>query len=400
MITVDEALELVREQTHVLPAERAPIVDAVGLVLGEDVTSQTNCPPFDKAQMDGYAVASNGKESVRSVIGTAAAGDVPRQVVTADTAVRIMTGAPIPQGADAVVAFEQVEQIDEQQIRLDTSVICPGSHVLPLGACLRKGQVALSIGTPLGAAQIGLVAESGHQHVAAIPRPGIAILATGNELVPLGTPIESSQIRNTNGPMLAAAATVAGAVSDDRGIAPDQRDDLCEMIASTLSYDVVALCGGVSRGDFDLVPEVLAELGVTQVFHRVALRPGKPLWFGIYERPASGKTLVFGLPGNPVSSYVCFELFVRPALAQLAGRSFQGLPRGVGRLATDYEPSGRREAFLPARIDRQGHVDLLPWRGSADLTALGQADVLANLPGGGRSVPAGTEIQCLRMPVA
>jgi molybdopterin molybdotransferase len=233
------------------------------------------------------------------------------------------------------------------------------------------------------------------------PRPRVAILPTGNELVAIGEKPGQGQIRNSNGPMLKAAAANAGAEAIELGIARDDRDELSRWIEQGLAADVLLLSGGVSAGKFDLVPSVLAELGIDQVFHKVALRPGKPLWFGI-KNGDEHHTLVFGLPGNPVSSFVCFELFVRPAIAALAGRGFAQKSLRTAQLAHKFDHPGGRAAYLPARltvepdlelangaaddaellaaVKRGPFVEILPWQGSADLATLAHADLLAYLP--------------------
>ena len=215
-----------------------------------------------------------------------------------------------------------------------------------------------------------------------MPRPRLAVLPTGNELVAVGEKPATGQIRNSNGPMLVAAGTRAEADAVELGIARDNRDELTRWIEQGLAADVLVLSGGVSAGKFDLVPQVLAELGVEQVFHKIALRPGKPLWFGI-KRDGDRRVLVFGLPGNPVSSLVCFELFVRPAIAALAGRGFSQLSAVRAKLSHAYDHAGGRAACLPARLTECGSelaVEILPWHGSADLATLAQANGLARLP--------------------
>jgi molybdopterin molybdotransferase len=237
------------------------------------------------------------------------------------------------------------------------------------------------------------LAEAGHDFVSVAPRPRLAILPTGNELIDIAAKPSNGQIRNSNGPMLRAAGTRAEAEVLELAVARDTREELMRQVQEGLKADVLVLSGGVSAGKFDLVPQVLAELGVEQVFHKIALRPGKPLWFGIkridpassIQDPASSPrtVLVFGLPGNPVSSLVCFEMFVRPALASLAGRGFAQLSSIRARLSHFYDHAGGRAACLPARLKIEGAetaVDILPWHGSADLATLARANGLICLP--------------------
>jgi len=383
MLSVEEALKLVSEHSRPLAPRRVALREAAGLVLAEDIASEINSPPYDKALMDGYAVRSIDREPQRQILEELPAGVVPRFPLTPGAASRIMTGAPLPEGADAVVPVEQTELIDGSTVRLHKSEIRPGQNVLPLGASLRAGQDVLRQGTILRAVEIAVLAEIGRGMVKAIPRPRLAVLPTGNELVPVGEKPTNGQIRNSNGPMLVAAAARAQAEAIELGIARDNRPDLSKWIEQGLAADVLILSGGVSAGKFDLVPTVLAECGVEQVFHKVALRPGKPLWFGIKEAKER-RVLVFALPGNPVSSLVCFELFVRPAIAALAGRGFVELEPIQAVLSHTYVHSGGRVAYLPARLARTGSpaspsVEILPWQGSADLATLTRANALARI---------------------
>jgi molybdopterin molybdotransferase len=397
MISVEEALRLVERQARPLAPQRVALDDAAELVLAEAVTSSVNSPPYDKTLMDGYAVVSSDRAEVRVVLEEIGAGSVPRRPVTPGTATRLMTGAPLPEGADAVVAFEETEPIDDHTVRFRQTDPAPGQHVLALGAALRVGQRVLEPGVVLRPIEIGILAEIGHAVVGVQPRPKVAVLATGNELVAANETPAAGQIRNSNGPMLAAAIARSGGAAIELPVARDERQALGRLIAAGLDADVLLLCGGVSAGKFDLVPDALAELGVEQVFHKVALRPGKPLWFGV-KKFDQRQALVFGLPGNPVSSLVCFELFARPAIAALAGRGFAAAPLVAARLSHDFQYKGGRASCLPARVsaaainarhpgesigsDSPGDlplVEILPWHGSADLVALARANALVRL---------------------
>jgi molybdopterin molybdotransferase len=392
MFTVEEALKLVTASAHVLSPRRLLLNEAAGLVLAEDVTSEVNSPPYDKALMDGYAVRSVDREPQRRVLEEIAAGDVPRFALTPGTASRIMTGAPTPEGADAVIQVELTEMVGDSVVRLQNVDIAPGKNLLPLGTSLRVGDVVLKKGAKLRAIEIAVLAEIGRTMVAAIPRPRVAVLPTGNELVSVSDRPANGQIRNSNGPMLVVSAKRAEADAVELDIARDNYSELAGSIEQGLSADVLVLSGGVSAGKFDLVPQVLAELGVEQVFHKIALRPGKPLWFGVKD--AGGRrTLVFALPGNPVSSLVCFELFARPAIEILAGRGFMEWETVQSRLAHAYDHAGGRAACLPARLssaprmakngaadDALPHVEILPWHGSADIATLTRANALVLFP--------------------
>jgi molybdopterin molybdotransferase len=410
MLTVDAALRLVSEHAKPLAPRRLPLGEAAGLVLAEDVTSEVNSPPYDKSLMDGYAVQSSDHQAVRRILEEVAAGAVPRYSVTPGTTTRIMTGAPLPEGADAVVPFEKTELIDATSVRLQHVDPAPGQNILRLGASLRAGDVVLHDGTPLRPIEIAILAEIGHVVVSVCPRPRVAVLPTGNEIVPVSELPGPGQIRNSNGPMLLAAAARAGAEAIDLGIGRDDRAELQRLIDHGLAADVLVLSGGVSAGAFDLVPEVLAESGVEQVFHKVALRPGKPLWFGV-KHFDQRRVLVFGLPGNPVSSFVCFELFVRPALSALAGRGFRGAAFASATLSHDFQYKESRESWLPGRLSwpaDNGHwpqdvhqdgeppsVEILPWQGSADMATLCRANALVRLPSETAWLAAGTAVHVI-----
>jgi molybdopterin molybdotransferase len=391
MLTIEEALQLVARHAEPLASRKVPLGDAAGLVLAEDVVSEVNSPPYNKAVMDGYAVRSSDRQPERRLLEEIGAGTVPRHPITPGTATRIMTGAPLPEGADAVVPIEKSEMAGATTVRLQQIDPPAGQHVMPLGASMRAGDVVLRAGAKVRPIEIAILAEIGRAMATAYPRPRVAILPTGNELVKIGEKLGQGQIRNSNGPMLVAAAANAGAEAIELGIARDDGDQLSRWIEQGLAADVLLLSGGVSAGKFDLVPAVLADLGVERVFHKVALRPGKPLWFGV-KLDGERRVLVFGLPGNPVSSFVCFELFVRPAIAALAGRGFTKPRLVTAQLAHKFDHPGGRAAYLPARLavepgvelvdsDTRGpFVEILPWQGSADLATLAHADCLVSLP--------------------
>jgi molybdopterin molybdotransferase len=400
MITVEEALSLVSQHARPLEPRRVALSDAVGLVLAEDVASDINSPPYDKSLMDGYAVVASDRLAERQVLEEVAAGDVPHRPVTPGFATRLMTGAPLPEGADAVVPVEKTELVNETTVRFLQIDPQPGQHVMPLGTSLRAGDVVVRVGALLRPIEIAILAEIGHGMVAVQPRPRVAVLPTGNELVHIGERPAAGQIRNSNGPMLMAAATRAEAEGIELSIARDDLAHLRSLVEEGLAADVLLLSGGVSAGKFDLVPQVLAELGVEQVFHKVAIRPGKPIWFGV-KGFADRRVLVYGLPGNPVSSFVCFELFVRPAIARLSGREFSAAHSISAQLSHAYSHRGGRAACLPARTtSTQTHsgavsVEILPWHGSADMATLAQANGLVRLPVDPVSLEAGEMIDVL-----
>jgi molybdopterin molybdotransferase len=398
MLSVDEAQSVVLQHAPPLPPATVPATHAaLGLVLAEDVASDLDMPPYDKALMDGYALRSadpaGGRCALR-VVEEVGAGQTPRVPVGPGQATRIMTGAPLPEGADAVVMVERTCPLGEDRVQVEDRVV-PGQNVLPRGKEMRRGETVLAAGAVLRPQEFGLLATVGHSHVRVHPRPVVAVLATGDELVEAPQAPGLGQIRNGNGPMLQAQAARAGGAPRYLGIARDDRDALRALVAEGLQSPVLILSGGVSAGQRDLVPEVLQDLGVTAHFHKVAMKPGKPVFFGSRKR-----TLVFGLPGNPVSSLVCFELFVRPALHRLGGHR-DPLARTVrAALATDFVYETDRPTYHPASLEEGGcgwQVRPVPWFGSPDLRGLTRANALLVLPAGQTRGAAGESFPVMRL---
>jgi molybdopterin molybdotransferase len=348
--------------------------------------------------LDGFAIAVSDPSPTRRIIEQVIAGGVPHHAVEPGTTISVMTGAPIPDGANAVVKHEDTLRLDETTIQLPEGKIAEGAGIFCRGSSFRQGQELLPAGTLLRSIDLALLAEVGKAVVAAVPRPRVAVLATGNELVECGKAVGPGQIFNSNGPLLIAAIAEVGATAIDLGIARDDIDELRAAIGKGLEADVLLVTGGVSAGVMDLVPSVLAELGVEEIFHKVRMKPGKPLWFG--KRDVAGKrTLVFGLPGNPVSTLVSFQLFVKPALATLAGGAFETAKSIRGQLTAGANHRGDRPTYHPCLLKTglQGGdaIDPLPWRGSADLAALTKANGLMILPAGDYELRVGTPVDAL-----
>jgi molybdopterin molybdotransferase len=350
LLSVAEAQGAVLREARPLAAEELGLSPAVlGLVLAADVAADLDVPPYDKSMMDGYAVRCADLPEGRGVLRVLeeiTAGRTPRHPVGAGESSRIMTGAPIPAGADAVVVVERTQLLDGGRVQVEDRPPQVGQNILRRGQEMRAGEVVLPAGTLLRPQEIGLLATMGRARVGVVPPPRVAVLSTGDELVEASETPGPGQIRNSNGPMLLALAVRAGAVARSLGIARDRLDSLRPRIEEGLRDDVLILSGGVSAGVLDLVPGVLADAGVVAHFHKVAMKPGKPVLFG--SRDASGRrTLVFGLPGNPVSALACFALFVRPALRRLAGHAEAG-PRTVpAALAEDFPYRTDRPTFHP-----------------------------------------------------
>jgi molybdopterin molybdotransferase len=370
---------------------------SVGLVLAEPVVADMDSPPFDKSLVDGFAVRASDLDTVPcelQVVEEVMAGQVPSRRIGAGEATRIMTGAPIPPGSDAVVMVEQAE-LRGRSVRMMSGPVRVGQHILRRGKSTRLGDVVLPAGHVLRPLDVGLLCEAGRTMVLVHRAPGVAILATGNELVPADHVPAAGQIRNSNGPMLGALSRAAHAHVVPLGICPDDRDALRVAILRGLEHDVLLISGGVSAGLLDLVPHMLRELGVEEVFHGVYLKPGKPLWFGVHAQGAR-QTCIFGLPGNPVGGLVCFELFVAPLLRKITGGSPRIPELRVAQLGSPYRHHSDRPTYFPVRVERSEHgrpvVTPIPWQGSADQRALGWATALAFLPPGDCSLDVGAAI--------
>ncbi len=382
MISVDEARDLILSRIPVLPSEEVALLDALYRVLDEDVYSDSDIPPFDNSAMDGYAVraedvagASADNPVVLDVLEDLAAGYVAERSVRKGAAIRIMTGAPMPKGADSVVKVEETERSDGS-VKVFKAVK-GGENVRFAGEDVKEGELVLGKGKLLGPGDIGMLASIGKASVRAIRRPTVAVISTGDELVDIGEPLAPGKIRNSNAYSIGAQVLEAGAIPLMVGIARDARDDLVEKIEKGLQADVLVTSGGISVGDYDLVKRVLAELGEI-VLWKVAMKPGKPLAFGTVR----GKPL-FGLPGYPTSSMVSFEQFVRPAILKMSGRS--DLKRPEIEVVLDervIKKPGRRH-FLRAVLEkRDGEVraSLTSSQKSGSLKPMTVANALLVIP--------------------
>jgi gephyrin len=332
-----EATAIIHAHTPVLPTERAPLMELAGRVLMEDIISEEDQPPFPAATMDGYAVVSGDDEPLRRIVGSQFAGTVEALHVESGVAAYITTGAPLPPGADAVVQVEKTERIGDG-VRIDDAPR-PGQNIRAIGSDLRRGDRVLAAGAVLTPAAVGLLASLGRPDALVTRRPRVSVLATGDELVEPGRPLGPGQIRDSNRFALVAALAPLGVTIQYAGIAPDtdaaQRAFLTARIADS---DVVITSGGVSMGQKDLIKGLLVELATVH-FRQVRMRPGKPFTFA--TAGPEGRTLLFGLPGNPVSGLVGFEVFVRPALLAMQGHARTDRPRARVRLRHDITPIDR-----------------------------------------------------------
>jgi molybdopterin molybdotransferase len=406
MLSVAEAQAKIMEQATPLPPQTVALdAAAVGLVLAEDVASDLDMPPYDKALMDGFAVQARDfadGQAVLSVVEEIMAGQTPKKTIASGQAARIMTGAPIPSGADAVVIVERSQILDGNRVRLEDRAKL-GQNILPQAREMRKGETVLKAGCMLRPQEFGLLAAVGRTTALVHPSPTVAILSTGDEVVEPSQIPGPGQIRNSNGAMLLAQVCRAGGRPQFLDIARDRLDHLRPLVTQGLQADILVLSGGVSAGQSDLVPEVLTELGVQAHFHKVAMKPGKPVFFGVYHSPLTthhSPALVFGLPGNPVSSLVCFELFVRPAMRRLQGHVDPGPFLVDAILEEDFAYRTDRPTYYPAQLTstREGwRVRPVPWFGSADLRGLLAASAFVVFPAGEHRHPAGQIFPVLKV---
>jgi molybdopterin molybdotransferase len=408
MLTIREALEAVTSEARPLAPDTSSLERALGCALAEEVRADADSPPFDKALVDGYAVRAadlEGTEPSLTVGELITAGRCASRALGNREAAVIMTGAPVPPGSDAVVMLERT-RMHNGAVIIEQTAVRPGQNVLSRGAEMRAGDVVLPRGALLHPAGLGVLASVGRTDVRVIPRPRLSIVSTGDELVEPGETPGPGQIRNSNAVMLRGLATECGAMAVALPIARDEPADLAKILGESLEADIVLVSGGVSAGQRDLVPDALLSLGVRKVFHKINMKPGKPLWFGVaparHGRPGA---LVFGLPGNPVSGLVGFMLFVRPALAVLAGRSAVSTPLPLARLARGFSQRGDRETYFPARVVSSGETPgaglpsilTLDWAGSADLRSVAGADGFAVFPAGDREYSTGEIVGYLPM---
>jgi len=382
MISPHEALQIVLAEARRLEAVLVPLADALGGVLAEAAVADSDLPPFNKSAMDGYAVRAADVARLPAELAVTEelpAGQSPTRPLEPGTCAKIMTGAPVPPGADLVVPVEDTERPTDGRVRILR--VAPGRpHICPRGEDVRRGEAVLEAGRVLRPQEIGLLASVGCDRAAIYRRPRVAVLATGEELVPVSAVPGPGQIRNINSSSLLACCRAAGAAADDLGVARDERADLRAKIADGLTRDVLVVSGGVSMGEWDFVPKVFEEAGVAVRFATVSMKPGKPTVFG-----TCGGRLVFGLPGNPVSTLVGFRFFVRPALRKMMGHPDPAPQLLDARLLAPVKAKDERTTFVPAllRYAADGwSATPLSTHGPADLVGFSKADGLIILEPG------------------
>ncbi|MDP6101843.1 MAG: molybdopterin molybdotransferase MoeA [Dehalococcoidia bacterium] len=410
MLSVEEAQERILDMFQALEAERKSLLEALGQVLAEDVVSTLDIPPLTNSAMDGYAVlygdiagaTHDGPKELR-VIGYLAAGQLPEQEVVDGAAVRIMTGAPIPPGADTVVPFEETDEfemkgrgigpleITDIKVKVD---VPRGSNLRPAGQDIQKGQMVLKKGTLLRPSEIGVLASLGRDTVEVIRRPVVAVIATGDELMGPGEPVSAGKIYDSNTYSVAAAILRYGGIPKVVGIAEDNLESMNDKLEEGLAADMLLTSAGVSRGDYDIVKDVLASRGEID-FWSVRMRPAKPLAFGVFPAPGGRKVPHVGLPGNPVSALVAFEEMVRPAILKMLGRKDLEKPTVRAVLEDDIVNGDERRVYARAIIthrDGRYYARLTGDQGSGILTSMALANGLAICPEDVPVMKAGEEV--------
>lgn len=401
MISVAEAIQIVKEQTQLLSTEKVPLAAARGRFLAEDVIADTDLPPFDRSQMDGYAVRASDTDGapVRlRIVGESAAGRGWHHEMKAGEAVRIMTGAPVPTGADSVQQVELTRDLDANQVEIQNTVNA-GKSIVKQGSEIKRGETVARAGAQITPAVMATLASFGYAEVKVSKQPRVAVLATGSELVAVDKQPGRDQIRDSNNYSIGAYAELAGAIVETLPLTGDDTESLKQQISrASQRSDVVITSGGVSMGVYDFTKVALKELGCEIFFERVALRPGKPTVFG---RLPNG-TLVFGLPGNPVSVSVTFNLFARTALLQMQHATNPLLEETTAMLAKGVKGAAERESYLPAVLgaDAEGRqlAEPLQWGGSSDFVAFTRATALIIVPQGEARLTAGTLVQAVHLP--
>jgi molybdopterin molybdotransferase len=400
MIPVSEAIRIIKEQTKPLAVETVTLSDALGRVLAEEVIADSDLPPFDRAQMDGYAVRSADTLDAPArlrIAGESAAGRGWHREMQAGEAVRIMTGAPVPTGADSVQKVEVTRELDGDTVEI-AEMTRPDQFIVRRASEIKAGERVLRAGEEINAAMMAALASFGYARVKVGKRPRVAVLATGTELVAVDEKPAVDQIRDSNSYSLGAYAALAGAQVERLPLAGDDPELLKREIEEAAARsDALILSGGVSMGVYDFTKAALRSLDAEIFFERVSLRPGKPTVFA-----RMGHTLVFGLPGNPVSVSVTFNLFARTALRAMQGAADAALKEEWAVLARSVKGSLERASYLPARLETNEAGQLLAeplkWGGSSDFVAFARATALIIVPEGVRAYDEGTRVRIVRLP--
>jgi molybdopterin molybdotransferase len=391
MISVEQALDIVQNNiVSTLKFERIDVKKAMGCILNEDIISPIDMPPFRQSAMDGYALCLNG-ESTYNIIGEVKAGDHYQPNLKKGEAVRIFTGAPVPESANAVVMQEKVT-IKQRELFLE-SAVSVDDNIRPLGEQVTKGQIALKKGTSVSPAAIGFITSLGITEIVVYTQPSIAIVVTGNELVEAGKDLAFGQIYGSNAVMLTSALNKSGFQNVSSFKVDDDYNNTLDVLGQVISnHDVVLVSGGISVGDYDFVGKALLELGVEQVFYKVKQKPGKPFFFGKKE-----KKIVFALPGNPAAALSCFYVYVNPALQKMSGNMNYTSAKIKARSESDYTKKGDRSHFLKA-IYRNGRAEILDGQSSSMLHTFALANAIVYVPETVDSIKINDEVEVILLP--
>jgi molybdopterin molybdotransferase len=401
MLSVEEALERILTAISPLDIVQVPLSAAAGLVLTEDIVAREDNPPFANSAMDGFALRSkdssprNGQPPSLRITGSIAAGYVADHSVEEGTAMRIMTGAPVPPGADSVIQVELTRLAEANSDYVEIlQQVPPGNNIRPAGEDMRRGQVVLKAGTEIRAWEIGILATLGYANVPVIRRARVAILGTGDEIIDIDQPLQAGKIRNSNSYLLEAVVRDAGAEPYRLGVASDTVESLREKFHAALNYDLILTSGGVSVGQFDLVKDILTEQGQMN-FWRINMRPGKPVAFGHI-----GNTPLLGLPGNPVSAAVTFELFGRPVIRKMQGHKRLFKPQVDVIVADGVQDRAQRRHYVRAHVTWDGThfiAHTTGHQGSHVMTSLLNANALLIVPEGGVEIMPGSSVKAIML---
>lgn len=373
MISYEQAIECILKNTRVLADQQALLTDSLGRILKEDIIANIEMPPFNKSAMDGYALKSADIKKIPAklrCIGLIQAGDSFKKRVSRGECVKIMTGAPIPSGADSVAMVEFTKALGKGVTILKTAR--KWENIFFKGEDFKRGRVVLRKGVKISPSHIAVIAAVGEKNVKVSPKPKVALLNTGGEIVPLGIKLGKNKIYNSNGPILEALLRSDHIQPIALGVARDNIKELARAIKEGFKADALLVSGGVSMGDYDLVPDVLNGLGARKIFHKVNIKPGKPLFLGV-----KGKTVVFGIPGNPVSVFLAYLIFVRPAIRKMAGLADYRTEFKEGVIDKEFRAkAGRRNFVLTKILKKSGiyHLTPIAGRSSADTLSLARAD--------------------------
>lgn len=390
MISVEEALKLLDSQSITLKKETVSLSESLNLILAEDIVSTINMPPFRQSAMDGYAIKFSDK-TVYNLIDESKAGDAKNTIVSNGEAVRIFTGAMVPEGADTVVIQEHVDR-DEQTININ-KLPRKEANVRPIGEQVKKGDLVLQKGQKLNEATIGFMAGLGVDKVSVYKMPSVSILVTGNELQETGTPLQAGKIYESNSIMLEMALKNIGISKIKTFKTKDTFQETKNTVEKALKHsDILLISGGISVGDYDFVKNALEENKVQEIFYKVKQKPGKPLWFGKTE-----KKFVFALPGNPASALTGFYIYVLPLLRQLSGHQQTHLKRVKAKLINDFQNKSGRAFFLKARLEDDGTVEILHGQQSSMLHSYASSNALAFIPDGVEMAKKDDMIECIKL---